>query len=324
MKVSIVIPTRNRLQNLKRLLQSLSSQTNIHEVIVVDASDIKLSPSDIDGFHLPICICYTQPSVCHQRNFGIQRSKSEWILLCDDDIELPKDYLQRLSIYALKNKEAVLITGLFLEKNIHNEWSYEYPVSFKGLIWNFIFQLPLWTNLNNIPKGFIKNFYTKRRNTFTLAGWPLVTDFQYPSFKTSIYSLGAALVQRKILLQIPFDEILDSNGIGDNYGVAIQIPQEQPFHILMNTYVYHHKSPINRLNRHISYGRRILALDYFMRKSGRFSYLNFMFLLWSIVGNFVRQTLTWQWNLAFTSGKIFFLLLLNRNSYRIRIKTVNK
>lgn len=325
MNISVVIPTRNRIGNLKKLLDSLSLQSNPPvEVIIVDSSDTKILTGEIERYNLPIKIYYSSPSVCVQRNIGIRESTSNWIFTCDDDIVLPPDYLEKLANHAEKSPSAIIVTGLVLERDLHQNWTYEYPISSAGLIWNFIFQLPVWSDLSSKPDGILKNFYKRRKNTFSLAGWPLITHFERPYFKASIYGLGASMIRKEFLLKFPFDETLDPNGIGDHYGIAINLRDSEPIHVLMETCVYHYKNPVNRLNHSVAYSRRIFALDYFMRKSNRFNHFNFIFLLWSLIGNFLRQTLSRQWNLALMSVKVFFLLLINRNPYSRGMRNADK
>src|SRR6185436_1307533 len=101
MQISVVIPTVDRKSRLLSLLASLDRSTYpIYEVIIVDSGNDKLAPegySTIKNF--PIYYLSSEKSVCIQRNTGIKQAKSEWIFLCDDDIEIPADYLQKLSIY---------------------------------------------------------------------------------------------------------------------------------------------------------------------------------------------------------------------------------
>ena len=82
------------------------------------------------------------------------------------------------------------------------------------------------------------NYYNNRLNHISKAGWPVLTNFKRPFFRTPVYTLGAALVNRNWLINAPFEEILDANGYGENYGVTIQF-QEQ-VHIVTSANVHHH------------------------------------------------------------------------------------
>jgi len=331
MTISVVIPTRNRPESLNRLLKSLSRQDfTFDEVIVVDSSDDSSDYTMVGiDVRIPLKILHSKPSVCVQRNLGIGHAQGDWILLCDDDIEVPADYLTKLVQFAERYSDAKIISGLFLEEGEKGDWIYEYPLTLKGLIWNFLFQLPIWSNLykfetrglrHHLSQAIMK-FYFNRRNTYTLAGWPLLVDFRPPFFQTSVYSLGASLIKKELLLHSPFDEGLDPNGIGDNYGVTLHLQQERPIYVLTETYARHYKSPINRLAYPTAYGRRILALHYFMKTSSRFKRINVLFLLWSLLGSFLRQSVKGTFEVAFVSAHAFFTIAFGKNPYIEKTKT---
>ncbi|MEL6538332.1 MAG: hypothetical protein AAFQ98_23125, partial [Bacteroidota bacterium] len=114
-------------------------------------------------------------------------------------------------------------------------------------------------------KKYLVRYYQRHGNTLTRAGWPRVCQRTEPVSRATVVSLGAAVVRRDWLIQAPYDEVLDPHGIGDNYGVAIQFPDPQPFHILSNLAVKHHHSQANRLEDTRAFYRRGLALHHFLR-----------------------------------------------------------
>jgi len=91
--VSVVIPTCNRRERVLAQLRRLGESTHpLREVLVVDSSDQKLAPADLAPFaSLPVRYIESRKSVCIQRNVGIGAASSPWILLLDDDNELPPD-----------------------------------------------------------------------------------------------------------------------------------------------------------------------------------------------------------------------------------------
>ena len=95
MKVSIVIPTFNRPELLRRLLDSIRRQTfRDYEVIVVDdgspdqAAYRKLL-GDFKGKFKRLSYLRTRgrQGAPHARNLGIRRARHPWIALVDDDDE---------------------------------------------------------------------------------------------------------------------------------------------------------------------------------------------------------------------------------------------
>jgi glycosyltransferase involved in cell wall biosynthesis len=295
--ITAVIPTRNRPASLGRLLRALSRQQRLpDEVIVCDASD---SPTDTDAFAaaypgLDITYLRAAPSVCAQRNEGVRRARTTHVLLCDDDIEPPPNYLQRLLAIVERDPGVGAVTGVWHEPDADGRFSSAFPVpGFRALLINFIAQRTVWGDVEsatgnaftNLPLALLKRWYRRRGNTWSLGGWPLVTQVQGPVMQASVYTLGAALVRRDWLLASPYEERLSPHGIGDNYGVALGFPGDCPITVLTDLAVRHHREQQNRLDRASAYYERVLALHYFMHRSSRFSVLNEAFLVWSLLVN---------------------------------------
>jgi len=327
MNVSVVIPTRNRARSLTRLLRSLSLQTHpLAEVIIVDASEPSLQLSALQGQfpRLSIRLFHSKPSVCAQRNLGIREAASDYIFLCDDDMEVPQEYVWNIMSYLSKNIDSGAVSGLVSEPKENGTFNDGfYPVSLSTLVSNFIFQNTVWTDLDKMNVRFpgslllfgVRQFYKGRGNTFTLAGWPLLTEVQHPITRTAIYGLGGSIIRKDWLTRSPFDESLDESGIGDNYGVSLGFPGTMPIAVLTNIPIYHHKVPDNRLARSEAYLRRVLALDYFMSKNERFSVLNRLLLRWSVVGNLLGSLLNGQREMSSAAFQTLWMLLRNENPY---------
>lgn len=333
MKISAVIPTRNRPDSLRKLLQCFQMQfQQVGEIIIIDSSDDTSYHQTIQSTfsNLPLILIKTDVcSVCIQRNVGIQRASNEWIFLCDDDIEMPSDYTEKLSNYLKNHPECGAVAGRCLQME-NGSWADQYPArNFGDLLWRYIFQTSVWGGLDHIkPPVLLKplhsrlvTFYQQQGNTTTRAGWPLITQWT-ESFSTSFYSLGANIIKRDWLLQSQYDEVLDPNGIGDNYGVALGFPGK--IHVVSSTFVYHHVEKSNRLHESVSYYRRVLALHYFMKKSKKFSGSYSQWLLWSLVGNSIKSIAIFRWMQAWASWKAIILIVLGKNPYWIGSKKNQK
>jgi len=318
--ISVVIPTCNRKQRLLDLLQGLDrSSYPLLEVIVVDSGEDRLAAADYAVFK-NIAIHYTgsEKSVCIQRNTGIRKAKGEWIFLCDDDIEMPADYLQKLTAHCSAHPEAGAVSGRVLQKE-GDEWKDSYPVnSAFMLLWTFIFRLGIWgtirCNGSNPLLRKVKAYYTRKGNHISKAGWPVITDFSGDYFVCPVFGLGASLIKREWLLQSPYDEVLDRHGIGDNYGVAIDFPPPG-VHVLNNAFVYHHQAAVNRLQRPLQYFRRVLALDYFIKTKKRLQSVKRHWLLWSLAGNLLGFIFVRDGVMAGAAFKTMWRIARGRNPY---------
>jgi len=102
MKSSVIVSTRNRLQEVIRFLQSLIKQIELpDELIVVDSSICRLDNSNQFKSIFELCarknirtvLVYSQPGLTYQRNVGILRASGDVIYFFDDDVVLNEDYI---------------------------------------------------------------------------------------------------------------------------------------------------------------------------------------------------------------------------------------
>ena len=327
MQISVVIPTRNRPERVRKALAALARQTlPPAEVIVVDASDAGLYDADALATEfrtLPLVVLSSAASVCIQRNKGIEAARSDWVFLCDDDIELPGDHFQQLADHVGKHPGCGAVGGRWrqLERGV---WVDQYPPQrFLTALYGFVFQLSVWGPVDGVKTGrmtrpllaWMTQWYRKRGNRESLAGWPLITQWQRPSYTTRFCSLGAVLLRRDFLLSSPYDPVLDPGGIGDNYGVALGLPNG--IDVIDGTYVLHHREQVNRVDRKVAYYRRILALHYFVRARFANARITTLWLCWSIIGLSLAQLGRLDVSLLRFSAKALFKIIAGRNPYVI-------
>jgi glycosyltransferase involved in cell wall biosynthesis len=220
-RVSVIIPTRNRRQSLRETLAALSKQkAAIHEVIVIDASDPPIDPSELNhDFAFNACLLlHAKASVCAQRNTGIRRATGDFVLLLDDDISVDDNYIALCLGFFREHPAALAASGLVLEKRQSGNWEARSPtISFRQLAWAFVFQSGLWNDLAEVKKTWMNAFFLERiqrhcsrcGNGISKAGWPELTQFQKPVFRSQIYYLGASMIRRDWLLANLYSEKLD-------------------------------------------------------------------------------------------------------------------
>ena len=319
--VSAVIPTRNRPASLARLLGSIAGQTRRPgEVIIVDASDV---PADEEVLRqrfpsLNIRIIPSEPALCRQRNLGIARASGELILLADDDIAFPPGYLSTIMVYLAAHPTDGAVSGSLQEAS--GGTPPDRALLRPGrVLWKFVFQTSVWGDPAPLRGSRwaapLLHYYRRRGNTFSSAGWPLLTDASPPAFRTAVYGLGGAVVRRSWLRDAPYDESLDRSGIGDNYGVALGLPGDLPVVVLTDISHLHHRAQEERLPPSRSYVLRVLALDYFMARSARFNRWNRLMLRWSLLGNTLGFALTGSFRTAAAAFAVLFRLLCGLNPY---------
>jgi glycosyltransferase involved in cell wall biosynthesis len=314
---------------ISRVLQTLKDQIlQPEEIIIVDASDPEIRIEDVVNLFKDIPVKFMASpvaSVCAQRNIGVRMAKQDWIFLCDDDLELDTNYLQEIHKHIINNPESGAVSGRFLQQE-QAEWVGEYPVTgFADLLWRFLFQLSIWGDINKVSSAFpgsiilrwIKNFYSRRSNSLTKAGWPLITSWSVDQLDTTVYSLGASVVRKDWLLRSPYDEVLDPSGIGDNYGVALGLPYKRSIRVIGSTAAYNHRAVENRLDRPLAYFRRVLALHYFIKKNKNFGQTTVIWFVWSIIGNLALAILKRDSLMIRANRKVLVLILTGKNPYRL-------
>jgi len=321
--VSAVIPTKNRPKELHRLLASLRAQTfPLKEIIVVDAGDT----FNADYMHttyadLPLKVLRSSPSVCRQRNIGIQQAGSEFVFVCDDDMEVPPEYIAAIVKFLDEHPNKSIVTGMVAEKGTDGLFRDIPRISNRRLIWNFLFMLGIWCDLRDVSgsglAGLIvlpvKRWFLRRGNAESPAGWPVVGSIQDPSFETRFFGLGASVIRRDLLLRTPYDESLGEAGIGDNYDMALRLAPNGPITVLTRVRCLHHRTSSGRLSASAVYLERILALNSFRQSAVVGRWRRKTALLWSLFGNLIAFALhgngefvsaTWKAMTIISSGKV--------------------
>ena len=122
MKLSVIIPTRNREKVLKKALESLTKQTleqKYFEVIVVDNGSTDNTKEVVESFLEKIdnlvYIYDDNPGLHVGRHRGLLASKSDILVYGDDDIEATPTWLEGV-LKSFKDKNVVLVGG----KNLPN------------------------------------------------------------------------------------------------------------------------------------------------------------------------------------------------------------
>jgi glycosyltransferase involved in cell wall biosynthesis len=100
MLVSVIIPTYNRARLLERAVNSVLKQTfrDFELIVVDDASQDNTGQSKFLKDHAGKLLYYCLPSnrgVSAARNFGVQKSRGEWIAFLDSDDEWFPEKLEK-------------------------------------------------------------------------------------------------------------------------------------------------------------------------------------------------------------------------------------
>jgi len=109
MKISVIIPTYNRYELLKRAIQSILNQTySVDEIMVIDDGSTDNTKDIQKDFPEIIYIYQENQGVSCARNIGIQRAKNEWIAFLDSDDEWHQEKLQKQVAFHQNNPDILM------------------------------------------------------------------------------------------------------------------------------------------------------------------------------------------------------------------------
>ena len=116
MEISVVIPTRNRPELLKRLLVALQNQNlRANQIIVVDSSDklLRLPQDEIEISRVTTFVYTDIRSAAIQRNIGIEHVSHDcgYLFFLDDDVLPQPDYFEKMASSLSKN-DVIGVSGL--------------------------------------------------------------------------------------------------------------------------------------------------------------------------------------------------------------------
>jgi len=109
MKISVIIPTYNRYEFLKRALASVFTQTyKPSEIIVIDDGSTD-NTSDIKQDFPTVKYFYQENSgVSSARNLGIKKASYEWVAFLDSDDEWHQDKLKEQVLFHKQNPNILM------------------------------------------------------------------------------------------------------------------------------------------------------------------------------------------------------------------------
>jgi glycosyltransferase involved in cell wall biosynthesis len=235
LNVSIVVPTRNRRDDLQELLDSISNQTALpKEVIVVDDSDDD-GPRELvekirDNFlSIGISLKYLRgdeknKSISAARNIGAKNSSGDIICFLDDDVILDKDFIkQTLEVYNTCT-DAKGVQGYIANTRLHSVFS---------------------NALNRVCLAFPRDFLEQNK----CRAFP----FSYPYPLTRVieceWLVGAdSSYKREIFKQFEFDINLKGFSLCEDVDLSYRIRKRFPHSLYMSPHarLIHKNSPVAR------------------------------------------------------------------------------
>ncbi|MCE7858796.1 MAG: glycosyltransferase family 2 protein [Chloroflexi bacterium CFX2] len=273
--ISVVICTRNRLDDFRETLASLLKQKRLpDELVVVDSSDTPALEEYLKTISPPMAVKYihSAPGLTLQRNVGVRNSGGDVICFFDDDTELNENYLHKVEAVFARNDPGLGAVGgrlenLFGDQPMTLRFRVERAVF--GLI-RIIFGLDDYGSGRFRPSGMatFPHHLTKPRYIDCLSG-------------------GLMSFRREVFQKMQFDEGLPGYGLMEDWSISKSLMDAgykayyEPAASLI-----HKESPQNRFDYSRWAEMYVVNYDYLFRKYWRRDWRRIPFYYWALIGFF--------------------------------------
>ena len=120
--VSVVIPTRNRPEMVRRAVQSVQNQTftDIEIIVIVDGPDeaTRAILSEVEDPRLRVTFHDASVGGAQARNAGVEQARAEWIAFLDDDDQwLPEKLATQMEVARASTHHDICIGCKFIEQS---------------------------------------------------------------------------------------------------------------------------------------------------------------------------------------------------------------
>ncbi|HEX4386687.1 MAG TPA: glycosyltransferase family A protein [Myxococcales bacterium] len=144
LRVSAVLPTRNRAAHAAACVETLLTNRELLEIIVIDQSDDRSTQQALAALHDPRLryVQSDQRGVCNGRNRGIELSQGEIVAFTDDDCRVPAGWAAQMAgVFASDPEVAVVCGRVTIPAHLWNtgfaaafepevrEWQHRFPPS---------------------------------------------------------------------------------------------------------------------------------------------------------------------------------------------------
>jgi len=247
-KLAFVVPTKDRPDDLSRLLRSLAGQTGpVAEVVVVDGGDRPLGPLAGAFPGLPVRVLrHRPPSATRQRNVGIDAVGPEATLvgILDDDSVLATDAVGKM----LSFWEAA-------------------PARLGGASFNLANHPALFAaGLKHLPLAERLGLYSARKGAVLSSGFQVMLEGVSEDLRVQWLPSGTSVWRRGVFREFRFDEWFGGYSYLEDLDFSYRVGRSFDLAVVAAARQFHYPSPCGRLGGY-SFGRREVANRlHFVRK----------------------------------------------------------
>lgn len=253
-KIAFVIATKDRPQELQRLLKGIETQSyKPDQTIIVDGSAESIEDVLKEFSTLPInyirCI---PPSAARQRNMGIKAVNPEITLtgFFDDDIVLEPDALEKMMEFWDKASDNI-----------------------GGTAFNMVNHPPLYASwLKKSPISEKLGLYSKNKGVVLPSGFHTMIGFVPETIFIQWLPTGATVWRGHIFEKFQFDEWFDGYSYLEDLDFSYKVGKKYRLAVIANAKYYHYPASTGRESIYVFGKREVTNRIYFVRKHQELSF----------------------------------------------------
>ncbi|HYG39591.1 MAG TPA: glycosyltransferase [Cytophagales bacterium] len=297
MKVEIIIPTKDRYEDLKKAIKSIVEQTLLpSKIVIVDAGEI---PKDYSVL-LKLCadkgiyfkVIPSAPGLTHQRNQAIGQIEHDLVIFFDDDVELDSNYIKSIAsaFEADKNMKLGGATGKILN-----------AVSKPGLISKLLrktFLLSLPSKGEILPSGCVNMIDYSKEDSFEI-NWLSGCNMAY---------------RKEVFERFLFDENLKIYA-SEDFDFSFRVNKKYKLIYVPSARLLHNHSPASRLSKAIRTGMFVRGHNYLFKKNMPQTFYNKVCHFWSLNGILIQKLLLEKSMSSFIAALEGYIEILFQKNY---------
>jgi glycosyltransferase involved in cell wall biosynthesis len=286
-KISVVIPTKNRFQDIIRCIESILIQTLLpDEIVIVDSSDTEGLKSKLDDLlqdKLTFKYVHRMLTLTQAKNVGIKESIGDIIVFSDDDMIWDKDYLKEI-IRVFNNYPTERIGGVTSNVIFLNELKDEVK-KIRGIKKFLGFGLHVFAIIFFLPRY--------GSGCFQPSGMPTTIRNDVDKITKCEFLYGGSMsFRREVITEFMFDENFQGWWAEDD-DIAYRVSRKYQNIFTPHAGIVHNDfSPSTSGNKYTTMKAAIESHYYLFKKNFPQDLKHKFAFWWSVEGLFIREGMT--------------------------------
>ncbi len=272
-KLSIIIPTYNRPDDLRKCIASILRQTVLpDEIIVVDDGDLKTLPLVDECERAGIQYIYKKKEgkrgLTRSRNLGVKLAKGDIIFFLDDDVVLFDDYVEEIvNTYMAYDSPDLAGVGGMIENTRRNWWH----------LYDVLFMISGWRDGHILRSGF-------------------ATDYGEGIFLKNVAKVdflmgGVCSYKRWVFDEFQFSESYQGYGQGEDKDFSYRVSRKYTLLVNPKARLYHYEAPQMRFDQEQKGKEYFCERYYFFKNHVLHHKWDWVFFGWAAFGYVLKRLL---------------------------------